>query len=215
MHLRVQRNALDQAGAEGLERAAVVLDRHARHVADQPVGDARGNLARDQLVLAVVAPADDQVEAGVDLLEQQRDIGRVVLQVAVHGDEHVAVRVLDACGHRRSLAVVATELDDAQPRIALRDRGRDRDRVVPAAVIDEHHLERPAERSQRLHDRVVQRPNALLLVVERHDYRQCGTARARRALCSVVVAITRCTFCTRHDSIQRSYNLSSSRTSLR
>ena len=175
---------LIRLGAERLQRAAVVADRHAGDLADQPVGDARGNLARDQLVLAVVAPADDEVEAGVDLLQQQRDVGRIVLQVAVHGDEHFAVRVLDARRHRRRLAVVAAELDDAQPRIAACERRSDRDRVVLAAVVDEHHLERPAELIERLHDRLVQRANAFLLVVQRHDDGKRGTTRGLVARCA-------------------------------
>jgi hypothetical protein len=158
---------------------------------------------------------DDQVEAGVDLLEQQRDVGRIVLQVTVHRDQHFAVRMLDARRHRGRLAVVATELDDTQPRIVPRQRGRNRHRVVLAAVVDENHLERPPQLLERSHDRLVQRPHAFLFVVERHDDRQVdrmgGPARARCALCCVDVAIGRCTFCTRHDSIQRSYNFAAGR----
>ena len=55
------------------------------------------------------------------------------------------LRVLDARRHRGRLTVVAAELDDAQPRVAARERGSDRDRVVLAAVVDEHHLERAAQ----------------------------------------------------------------------
>jgi hypothetical protein len=138
-------------------------------MADQPVRDARRNLARQQLVLPVVAPADDQVEAGVDLLQQQRDIGGIVLQVAVHGDEHFAVRMFDAGGHRGRLPVVATELDDAQPRIVPCERGSDRDSIVLAPVVDEHHFVWASELIDRPHDRLIERANALRLVVQRHD----------------------------------------------
>ena len=39
VHLRVQRYLLDQRPAVGLERATVVLDRHAGDLADEPVGN--------------------------------------------------------------------------------------------------------------------------------------------------------------------------------
>ena len=74
VHFRVQRNLLDQGCAERLQRAAIVLDGHAGHFADDPVGDPRGDLARDQLVLAIEAPADDDVVAFLDLVQEVADV---------------------------------------------------------------------------------------------------------------------------------------------
>jgi hypothetical protein len=132
VHLGVQRDLLDERAPVGLERAAIVLDRHAGDLADQPVGDLRGDLAGYQLVLAVEAPADHDVVALVDLGEEVLDVARVVLQVAVHGDEDPAARLLDAGGHGGGLAVVAAEVDDAHPRVAAGDV--DRDSSVPSRL---------------------------------------------------------------------------------
>jgi hypothetical protein len=54
--------------------------------ADQPVGDARRDLAHHQRVLAVAAPALQQVQIALDqLIDHARDVRRVVLQIAVQG----------------------------------------------------------------------------------------------------------------------------------
>ena len=111
VHLRIQRDAPDDRRAVGLERAAVVLDGDARDPADHPVGDDGWDLTGHELVLALVAPADHDIEALPDLFQEQGDVARVVLEIAVHGDDDLAAGVLDAGDHGRGLAVVLTEAD--------------------------------------------------------------------------------------------------------
>ena len=69
MHLAVEARLVDDLGAVRLERAAVVVEAHAGHPADQPVGDPRRQAA-DEAVLAVASPAADDVVALVDLREE-------------------------------------------------------------------------------------------------------------------------------------------------
>ncbi len=116
-----------------------------------------------------MAPADDDVVALVDLREERADVGRIVLQVAVHRHEHLAARLLDAGRHGRRLAVVAAELHDAHARVAARDLGGELERAVPAAVVHEDHLERNAERLERAHDGGVHARHVVLFVVEGDD----------------------------------------------
>src|SRR5690606_24969239 len=106
---------------KALQRATVVLDRHAGDLADQPVRDPGRNLARYQPVLALVSPADDDVIAVVQLGEKLADVRGIVLQVAVHRHDVFPSGEIDARGHRRRLPEVATELDDPEPRVLSRE----------------------------------------------------------------------------------------------
>ena len=92
VHLAVEAHRLEDLAAVGLERAAVVVQAQPADAADQPVGDARRQLAGERRVLAVLAPAGDDVVALLELVEQARDVGRIVLEVGVHRDDDVAAR---------------------------------------------------------------------------------------------------------------------------
>ena len=153
VHVGIERHPLDDVGAVDLERAAVVADRQPGDAADQPVGEHRGQLARQPLVLPVHAPADDEVVALLQLGEHHRDVGRIVLQVAVHGDEEAAARELDPRGHRRGLAVVALEPQHPDAVVASDQVARARHRGVAAAVVHEQDLEGQAGGLERRDDR--------------------------------------------------------------
>src|SRR5215813_15087722 len=115
MHLRIQRYLLDDGGAIGLERAAVVLDGHPGDLADQPVGNSGGDLTGDELVLALESPPDHDVIARLDGLEEHRNIQRVVLQVTVHGHHNLTGGEFDPRRHGRGLATVTAELHHLEP----------------------------------------------------------------------------------------------------
>ena len=119
VHLAVELHVLDDLAAVRLERAAEVVERDARDAGDDPVGDPRRQHAHG-VVLPVLAPAADDVVALVELLEQARDVVRIVLQVAVHEDEDLAAAVVDPRLHRGRLPEVAAEAHHAHVRIARR-----------------------------------------------------------------------------------------------
>ena len=77
-----------------------------------------------------------------------RDVGRIVLAVAVGGDDQPAAREGKPGGKRRGLAEVAPEADDAQVRIARLQRRELLERVVGAAVVDDDDLVRPPAASR-------------------------------------------------------------------
>ena len=62
-------------------------------------------------IVAMLLPTDDEIEAAVDRLEQVRNFRRVVLQIAVDGDDDPARRFDEARRKGRRLAEVATQLD--------------------------------------------------------------------------------------------------------
>src|SRR3569833_2005468 len=169
MHFRIQRNLFDETGPVGLERAAVILDRHSGDFGNQGIGDTRRDLARDQLVLPVEAPADDDVVTLVDLAQQRTYIRGIVLQITIHGHDYIAARLGNACRHRWCLSIVAAELYETDPRIGPCDLVRNPHGRIAAAVIDKHDLERDTERGNCVCDRPIERTETLLLVIERYD----------------------------------------------
>jgi hypothetical protein len=62
VHLAVELDLLEELAAVGFQRAAVVVELDAADEGDEPVGDHRRNLARDHLVLPLLAPARDHVD---------------------------------------------------------------------------------------------------------------------------------------------------------
>ena len=71
----------------------------------------RENDAPQERVVAPGLPAGDEVEALVELREELRDLGRVVLQVGVDRHDDLAARLEEAGLERRGLPEVAAQVD--------------------------------------------------------------------------------------------------------
>ncbi len=98
-----------EVAAIGLERTAVVVQPHVGDIGDEAVGDHGRQLAVEKTVLAVLAPAADDVVPFVDLGHEQRDVVGIVLQIGVHGDDHFAARLVEAGREGRRLPEVAAQ----------------------------------------------------------------------------------------------------------
>ena len=145
VHLAIEPDALDDLAPIRLQRAAEVVQAHAAHEGDEAVGhDARG-VALDGVVLAVLAPAAHDVEALFELGEQERDVGGVVLEVAIHRDDDVTAGEIEASHHRGGLAEIAAEMDDLHALVAAGDLVEQLIGAVGRAVIDEDELPRLAD----------------------------------------------------------------------
>jgi len=83
VHLAVQPQRLDHLGPEDLERAPVIVQRHARGPRNDPVGDNRRQAPRDEGIFPVLPPPADNVVAGLDARHHLGNVARVVLQVAI------------------------------------------------------------------------------------------------------------------------------------
>jgi hypothetical protein len=169
VHLAVEAGALHHLRPVGLQGAAVVVDRGAGDPADQPVGGHRGEAARDHLVLAVPPPAADDVAALVEGREQQSEIPRVVLQVAVQGNDGQTPGAVEAGLEGRRLPVVAAEPDHLDAGVGSTDLAQPGDGAIGAAVVDQQQLPVHPQIVRRRADLLVKGRNALLLVVERND----------------------------------------------
>src|SRR5439155_22958733 len=102
MELSVEPTALHDLGAVRLQAAVQVVEPEPRDAASDPVEDARRHAARDR-VPAMRLPPGYEVESLVELREEARDLGRVVLEVAVDRDDDVALRIREAGGERCGL----------------------------------------------------------------------------------------------------------------
>jgi hypothetical protein len=169
---RQVRDPLDHAGTIGLEGGAEVVQRDAGQLGHHPVGDARGQAARPVAIDAVGAPAAGDVVALGELGEQLRQIFRRMLQVAVHGDDHLAQGVIEAGGERGRLAVVAGQFDDADGGIAGAEAAQRQVAAVAAAVIDEDDLVGQADGDQHAREARVQFVERRLFVEDGNDHGQ-------------------------------------------
>ena len=112
VHLAIERDVLDDLAAIGLEGGAKVVNIDAGELCHEPIGAARGDAAHDEVVNAFLAPSGDDVVALFELFDEGGDVVRVVLQVAVHGEDELAGGMIETGGQRRGLAEVAAQLDD-------------------------------------------------------------------------------------------------------
>ena len=93
--------------------------------------------------------AEDGIVAFIELVEQHRDVGGIILQVAIeHGDDRTPCGH-DARVHRRALAGVPFETNKAVPRIVLNSfRG-----AIARTVIDKNDLVSLANAIEMFFDR--------------------------------------------------------------
>src|SRR5581483_9359002 len=112
VHLAIQRHEVQQVASIGFKRSAEVVDVDAAQLGHQPVGAARGEAAQHEVVDANLAPAGNDVEAFVNFLDEQRNIVGIVLEVAIHGEHVIALRVVKSRCEGGGLAEVAPQLYD-------------------------------------------------------------------------------------------------------
>jgi hypothetical protein len=93
----------------------------------------------------------------------------IVLQVAVHGNNDFAERMIEPSLERGRLAEVTAQPDHDHARIVTGDFGKHAEGAVAAAVVHEHDFVRLANRIHRVDDLDVERSDALLFVEQGHD----------------------------------------------
>ena len=148
----------------GLQPAVHVVQLQARDAPADGVEDP-GQDSASQRIAPLRLPAGDEIEPLVELGEQARDLGRVVLEVAVDRHHRLALGLRETGGEGGGLAEVPPQADDAGVvRVRVQARQR-RERPVGRAVVDEHDLPRLVERVER----------RLHLVVE--EARRCALHR--------------------------------------
>ena len=107
MQFSVERHLLQYFAAIGLECRAEIVNIDAAELGHQPVGTPRREAAQPEVVYSILAPAADDVVSLGNLLQENRDVGWIMLQVAIHGDDVFATGMVKAGSKARGLPKVA------------------------------------------------------------------------------------------------------------
>ena len=122
------------------------------------------------IVDAVFAPAAGDIVTLVDFGQQRGNVFGSVLQVAVHGDHHVAFGFVEPRREGRGLPEVAAQPDDLQVPVGLHQVRQQLETPIGGGVIHEQNLVRPLQDLEHAGEAVVEREEGMLLVVNRnHD----------------------------------------------
>src|ERR1700722_7124630 len=109
VQLSVEWHLLEHLATVRFERSPEIVNAHPAQLRHQPVGAARRNAPEPQIIAAALSPAADNVIAVGNLLEEHGNIGGIVLQVAIHGDNVIPTRMVEACSQSGSLPEVASQ----------------------------------------------------------------------------------------------------------
>ena len=119
-------------------------------------------------------PAGDEIEPLVELGQQSRDLGRIVLQVGVDRDDDVSTRLREPGRERSRLAEVATEPHDPDVVLRVVQAGQRGERAVGRAVVHEYGFPGLVERLEGRLELVEEERHRPLLVVNGDDDRDHG-----------------------------------------
>ena len=143
---------------------------HAGAPADEAIGDLRRNAAREQRLFARLPPPRDDVVTFGHLVQQHRDVGRVILPVGVDGDHRRAARLLEARRESGRLSEVAAQLHCRHVWIGDGQLRQHRPAVVAAAVVHADDLIRTTQPLQHGRQFGVQSRQRLGFIIDgNHD----------------------------------------------
>ena len=111
------------------------MDRGSDHPPNQPVGDLGRQISADPRVLPLPSPPADEIVALIEPLQEKRNVARIVLEIRIHGYDHVAARLLKSGLHGCGLAKVAPQLHDPDRRKPVPETLESGNRLVAAAII--------------------------------------------------------------------------------
>jgi len=113
----------------------------------------------------------------VNLCDERRNVVRVVLQIAVHGDDVFALRMVEAGRQGRGLTEVPAQLYHHYAAVDGGDFLQQVEGLIAAAIVDEHQLEAFARRFHHGLQPAIEFGNALLLIVKRNNNGKLGHDR--------------------------------------
>jgi len=122
------------------------------------------------------APAADDVVTLFKLGEEVGDLVGIVLEIAVHGEDEVALGVVEAGGEGGGLAEVSAELDDENAAVDGGDLFKQAVGAVSGSIIDEDQFEGFTDLLHYRFETVVEGGDVLFFVMERNDdgiFRHC------------------------------------------
>ena len=89
-----------------------------------------------------------------------------MLQIAIHGDDHVALGFVKSRRKRRGLSEIAAQPNHLEAAVGLHQVGQQFEAAVGGRIVDEHDFVGLSELLQHRGQAIVQRQNRRLLVVD-------------------------------------------------
>ena len=171
----VHEHLLYRAG-DGEKVRGIGLEMDLRHTVDEPVEAAGGDVFQKSGRFVFGADHRNHLVAGVELVDDVREVLRWMLQIRIHEDEAITRGIVESGGHRRLMAEIPGEVQHAHvSRITGGQIIQDLAGPVTGAVIHENELVTPALRRERLpvfSGRLVEGLQSGLLVISRNHQAQ-------------------------------------------
>ncbi len=148
MELAIEADLAKHLTTVKLETTVVIVQPATGKPAYKPVEDP----ARIDLVPGVVAsflPTADNIVPFFEPVEKPGDFRRIILEIAVQGENQAASRGLKRGRQRRGFAEVATEADCGDTRVPLGKRKNDAPGTVAATVVNKDELDRAARNPEK------------------------------------------------------------------
>src|SRR5467141_2953125 len=190
MQLPIEGEVLNNLSAVGLEGSAKVMQWDSRKLSHGPIRNAARQAAGKPSVFPFRAPTTNDVEAFVKFFDERRNLGGIVLQIAVHGDDDFASGGVKPRLQRRSLTKVSPQSDHTNARICFLNIPKNCGAAVCAPVVDEDDLIGLSERAHHLCQRDIKRCRAAFFVKDGYDDRKPDSSWLFHRSCSESVAWT-------------------------
>ncbi len=174
MQFPVERDFLHHGATIRLESGAKIVQLHAAQLGHQPVGDLGRDAPHHEVVNALFAPSADDVVALAEFLQKQRNVMRIVLQIAVHGNHVLAFGVIETRRQRRGLPEVAAQFHDNHAAIHGCDLLQHPERVIAAAIVHKYQLKRLAGGFHYHLQPIIELGDVLFFVMKWDDNRVLG-----------------------------------------
>jgi len=130
-----------------VEVACIGLQIALHEVSKKAIEEPGAALLEPALSLAFPAASEDDVMTGKQRLEHLCRQRRRILEVGVHHEHRVPLRVVEACCDRRLVSEVPRESDHGQSRISAGPAQQQLAGAIVAAVIDKHEFHGAGEPS--------------------------------------------------------------------
>ena len=115
---------------------------HTGYPADQAVGDPGGKFALEGGVLALMAPATDEVVPLSQFGQQHGDVGWIVLQISIEADDHLSASHIKPSRHGCGLAIVLAQQHSHHFGHFGAELGQHVRGAVAGSVVDQNQLKR-------------------------------------------------------------------------
>src|SRR6185369_12081811 len=168
MQLSVELQLFDHLATISLECRPEVMQLQTTQFRHQPICDAAGKSSRDPSILPLITPAADNVVAFAEFRDECRDLGGIVLEIAVHRNDDFTAREVEPSLQSGSLSKVLAQTDNGDARVRIGNFRKNLGCLIAASIVHENDFIITVEFRHRCHDAGIQRTDVVFLVIKRN-----------------------------------------------